>query len=478
MDTASLKTPGVYIQEIATFPPSVAEVETAIPAFIGFTELVPTNSVNRITSLVEYVALYGMAENQKDFAASLDAAGNLTIVPGKTSPYIMYYCLQLYFANGGGPAWIASAGAYANAAATGAALASLTGALGLIAKEDEPTLLVFPDAINTLPGVPYYSLLSSALAQCVNLQDRFTIIDVPNTHGDSFKDATEFRNVLNGVEPDTTYGAAYYPFLRTSIPYQVIDTDLQAILVAPAPPAPVVPPQVQHNPDGTVIPAPPAKVVKAPAPAVPNSLQLNQIKQTLANAGMILPPSAAMAGIYARIDKDRGVWKAPANVSVSNVIAPTVKIDDDEQTTLNVDVTAGRSINAIRAFTGKGTLVWGARTLAGNDNEWRYINVRRLFIEIEQSVKRSTYWAVFEPNDANTWVKVRAMIENYLLLKWKDGALAGAKPADAFYVFCGLGTTMTAQDILEGRLIVQVGLAAVRPAEFIILQFFHKLQVS
>ena len=123
-------------------------------------------------------------------------------------------------------------------------------------------------------------------------------------------------------------------------------------------------------------------------------------------------------------------------------------------------------------------MVWGARTLAGNDNEWRYINVRRLFIEIEQSVKRSTYWAVFEPNDANTWVKVRAMIENYLLLKWKDGALAGAKPADAFYVFCGLGTTMTAQDILEGRLIVQVGLAAVRPAEFIILQFFHKLQVS
>jgi len=91
LDTASLKTPGVYIQEIATFPPSIAEVETAIPAFIGFTELVLPSSVNRIISMVEYVALYGMAENQKDFAASLDAADNLTIVPGKTSPYIMYY---------------------------------------------------------------------------------------------------------------------------------------------------------------------------------------------------------------------------------------------------------------------------------------------------------------------------------------------------------------------------------------------------
>ena len=231
MDTASLKTPGVYIQEIATFPPSIAEVETAIPAFIGFTELVLPSSVNRIISMVEYVALYGMAENQKDFAASLDAADNLTIVPGKTSPYIMYYWLQLYFANGGGPAWIASAGAYANAAATGVALASLTNALALISKEDEPTLLLFPDAINTLPGATYYALLSAALTQCVNLQDRFTIIDVPNTHSESFKDATEFRNALNGVEPDTTYGAAYYPFLGTAIPYQVTDTDLQTISV-------------------------------------------------------------------------------------------------------------------------------------------------------------------------------------------------------------------------------------------------------
>ena len=101
MDTASLKTPGVYIQEIAIFPPSVAEVASAIPAFIGFTELLPSPSVNRITSLVDYVALYGVPENQKDFTASIDASGNLVVKPGKTSPYIMYYALQLYFANGG-----------------------------------------------------------------------------------------------------------------------------------------------------------------------------------------------------------------------------------------------------------------------------------------------------------------------------------------------------------------------------------------
>jgi phage tail sheath protein FI len=172
------------------------------------------------------------------------------------------------------------------------------------------------------------------------------------------------------------------------------------------------------------------------------------------------------------------VWKAPANISLADVIAPVVAIDSAFQEGLNVDPDTGKSINAIRAFAGKGTLVWGARTLAGNDNEWRYISVRRFFNMVEESVKKSTYWAVFEPNDANTWVKVRGMIESYLTDKWRDGALAGATPKDAFFVKCGLGVTMNAQDILEGRLNVEIGMAVVRPAEFIILKFSHKLQTS
>jgi phage tail sheath protein FI len=155
-----------------------------------------------------------------------------------------------------------------------------------------------------------------------------------------------------------------------------------------------------------------------------------------------------------------------------------VKLDTTAQDALNVDVTSGKSINALRSFAAKGTLVWGARTLDGNSNEWRYVPVRRLFNMVEESVKKSTYWVVFETNDANTWVKVRGMIENYLTQKWRDGALAGATTKDAFYVKCGLGTTMTAQDILEGRMNVEIGMAVVRPAEFIILKFSHKLQTS
>jgi len=190
------------------------------------------------------------------------------------------------------------------------------------------------------------------------------------------------------------------------------------------------------------------------------------------------PPSGVIAGIYSLVDNQRGVWKAPANVSLNSVIAPTATFSGSETDALNVDSTAGKSINAIRAFSGKGTLVWGARTLAGNDNEWRYISVRRFFNMVEESIKKSTYWAVFEPNDANTWVKVRGMIENYLTQKWREGALAGATTKDAFFVRCGLGVTMSAQDILEGRMNVEIGIAVVRPAEFIILKFSHKLQTS
>jgi hypothetical protein len=204
----------------------------------------------------------------------------------------------------------------------------------------------------------------------------------------------------------------------------------------------------------------------------------NEAKALLAKVFLVLPASGAVTGVYAYTDTARGVWKAPANVSLNDVLEPVVKLDDTAQGPLNVDPTSGKSINALRAFAGKGTLVWGARTLAGNDNEWRYVNVRRFFNMVEESVKKSTYWAVFESNDSNTWVKVRGMIESYLTQKWREGALAGATPKDAFFVRVGLGTTMDAQDILEGRMNVEIGMAVVRPAEFIILKFSHKMQVS
>lgn len=202
------------------------------------------------------------------------------------------------------------------------------------------------------------------------------------------------------------------------------------------------------------------------------------IVNAIGNQGVVLPPSGAVVGVYASVDRERGVWKAPANVSITAVKGPTVNVTHEDQESLNVDTEAGKSVNAIRAFTGKGTLIWGARTLAGNDNEWRYVPVRRFFNMVEESVKKATAQFVFEPNDANTWVKIRAMIENFLSLQWRAGALAGAKPDEAYYVRVGLGQTMTAQDILNGYMNVEIGMAVVRPAEFIILKFSHKMQES
>jgi hypothetical protein len=198
----------------------------------------------------------------------------------------------------------------------------------------------------------------------------------------------------------------------------------------------------------------------------------------VSNSMTIMPPSGAVAGVYAQVDRTRGVWKAPANVSLSNVLGPDTTFTATELENLNVDTVAGKSVSAIRFFTGKGTLVFGARTLAGNDNEWRYISVRRFFNMVEESCKKATEPFVFEPNDANTWVKIQGMIENFLTVLWRQGALQGAKPEHAFYVAVGLGKTMTALDILEGRLIVEIGMAVVRPAEFIILRFSHKMAES
>ena len=198
----------------------------------------------------------------------------------------------------------------------------------------------------------------------------------------------------------------------------------------------------------------------------------------VSNSMTVMPPSGAVAGVYAQVDRTRGVWKAPANVSLNNVLAPDTVFTASQLDNLNVDAVAGKSVNAIRYFTGKGTLVFGARTLAGNDNEWRYVPVRRFFNMVEESCKKSTEPFVFEPNDANTWVKIQGMIENFLTTLWRQGALQGIKPEHAFYVAVGLGKTMTSLDILEGRLIVEIGMAVVRPAEFIILRFSHKLAES
>ena len=205
--------------------------------------------------------------------------------------------------------------------------------------------------------------------------------------------------------------------------------------------------------------------------AEPDNAKLNQITNFLGQNYINMPPSPFMAGIYSRIDSDSGVWAAPANTSPVGVTGPLVDLTNKQQADLNVDASTGKSVNAIRSFTGRGTLVWGARTSDGNSLDWRYINVRRLFIAMETDISQALTAFVFKPNVHNTWVEVKMMIDAYLFGLFQDGAFAGETPEQSYRVLIGEGETMTAQDVLNGYMKVSIQVAPVRPAEFIVLTF-------
>ena len=465
------KAPGVVIDETPSPPPAVAEVATAIPAFVGYTEKAIKNSPldliltpTKITSLSDFERAFGGPNLQFDpFAITVvDAPGDKFTVSQLAEPaldYLLYYSIKLFFSNGGRQCYIVSVGTYQLSAVidlTGDASTSkatqygLSDGLDAIGLADEPTLIVIPEAAK-LTIADFQTLVQAALLQCQSLQDRFALFDLHG--GDRYLDSAALSAVreLFGSN-NLKYGAAYYPFIKTTLNYSLSAAEDNVTISY-----------------GTAVNAGLGSLESS------HPTLYAFIKGLIRDHFVVLPAAAAVAGAYAANDSLRGVWKAPANVSLASVIEPVVKVDDNYNSKLNVDAVSGKSINAIRAFTSKGTLIWGARTLAGNDNEWRYVPVRRFFNMVEESVKKSTEWVVFEPNNQNTWSKVNHQIENYLLRKWRDGALLGTKPEQAFYVRCGLGKTMTAQDILDGRLIVEIGMAPLRPAEFIILRFSHQI---
>ncbi|RJF58567.1 phage tail sheath family protein [Serratia inhibens] len=180
---------------------------------------------------------------------------------------------------------------------------------------------------------------------------------------------------------------------------------------------------------------------------------------------IVIPPSVIAAISIAKTDRTRGVWKAPANVAV-NGVTPRFPVSDD----LQGRFTQGKALNMIRTFPGMGTVMWGSRTLDDSDN-WRYIPVRRLFSMVEQDVKAALNKLVFEANSQPTWLRVKAAVDSYLYRLWQQGALLGNKEDEAWFVQIGKDITMTDEDIRQGKMVVNVGLAAVRPAEFILLQF-------
>lgn len=200
-----------------------------------------------------------------------------------------------------------------------------------------------------------------------------------------------------------------------------------------------------------------------------------QIEQILADKLNVAPPSGLMAGIWTKNDSIRGVWNAPANYSLLSVIGPKIDMTNDQQGDFNVPLN-GNAIDILRAFPGRGTVVWGARTLDGNSDDWRYVQVRRTLVYIEQSIKQALQSFVFAANTGATWTTVTGMITTFLTDLWRAGGLMGDKASEAFSVQCGLGSTMTGQDILNGYMIVNVQVQLIHPAEFIELTFTQTMQ--
>ena len=482
---ANYRSPGVFVEEISLLPPSIAEVDSAVPAFVGYTEKATNLTVDDllgqptpIGSMSDFVQYFGGADPEdntdnhlsisvneyKTGSTTTGAKASITLDVTKTSKHIFYYAIQHFFANGGGTCYIVSAGKYTDGAVT---KAKLEAGLDMVALEDAPTMLVVPEAIFLGQG-DFDELNQKSLTQASAMKDRFSILDTrittsPKAPSSITNDVATAIGNIPADEVIRQYGAVYYPFLESTYAYN-FDFDNVKL--------------TGHTINGG-----------APGADDKTGKKMSELKATAnvlyavivaeySKYHIILPPSAAVAGIYARVDRERGYWKAPANVGVLNVVKPVVSIARADQDLLNINTDTGKSVNAILAKPGYGTVVMGARTLDGNNNEWKYINVRRFFMVVEESIQKSTGWVVFEPNTSSTWVKVQAMIENYLFQKWRDGALAGAKPEQAFFVNVGLGKTMNSTDILEGRLIVEIGMAVARPAEFIILKFEQMLQTS
>ncbi|MEC5174003.1 MULTISPECIES: phage tail sheath family protein [Chryseobacterium] len=568
-------TPGISVEEITRLPNSVSLIDTAIPVFIGYTEMIPEEHTGprNISSLLEYEKHFGKAKKESILLRDTEDKGVEIITPD--AQFLMYYSLQMYFANGGGPCEILSAGNYTSGTVE---LADLIAGLNRVNHSDEPRLIVFPDAVS-LPEADFYTIYNQTIAKITSTaKNWFVIIDT--YYGNSVTQSNN-RNTIANLRNNivlTTHAAAYFPHLTTILNYTFDETDtpivhtglqsegqasavfyageiaaleelkamaseeiesvsVDALVLADLlSQAIAIAEEINETADETSGQPLDAKAdlieaieeAKAVLEAIydgtiddfvipddleagtpvfsgefdalidailavkdevgaangktlknlesSNSVLYHQIKKEISSLKVVLPPSAAMAGVYGRIDATRGVWKAPANVSLNYVLGPTEKVSDHEQSDMNVN-DAG-SVNAIRAFTGKGTLVWGARTMDAKEkteddqeNIWKYINVRRYYDMIKLSIDRALTDGKFinEPNISQTWLRAETMIENFLNQQWMDGALAGSTAKEAYHV------EVSGDIVKAGTMNITVKIALVRPAEFIVLNFSHQL---
>ena len=499
-------TPGVYVEEVPSAQAPIEGVATAVAAFVGLAPGGPINEPQRIASWADFTALFSDS-SEPDAGPFMEGA-------------YLAHSVYGYFENGGQICWVVRVGAEAEPAPARALLAppGTNGANTLHAASvapDAPGPIVVDvreegdagaDSGERKPGdaKPSYTLditgpggetekLEGLKLQSLvkEVNARSTLVRLESSGALKSLEPGTYRlekpaPELDGIDAEAIVGdtarreglgclAAIDEITMVCVPDAVTlaptgdDTALRAVQSA-------IVSHCEGAGDRMAILDPPLsarrpqEILSWRADAIPESKFATlyypwiQVRDPIGKGPVLIPPSGHMAGIWARTDATRGVHKAPANEVVRGATGLSFLLAQAEQGQLNLE-----GINCVRTFPGRGAVVWGARTLSKSQPEWRYLNVRRLFNYISESIIRGTGWAVFEPNDERLWLRLQVSTSSFLTRIWRDGALFGATPGEAFYVKCDSQNNRP-EDIDAGRVTIEVGISPVKPAEFVVFQ--------
>jgi phage tail sheath protein FI len=498
----SYLSPGVYVEEVDSGSRPIEGVGTAVAAFVGLTERGPFNTPTLVSNWSQFTGTFG------------------EFVPGSFTALSVYG----YFMNGGGNCYVVRVGEDGDSPSTGANSPrppeALLGSVKVVARDEDPDAPALTVEVSNpggeSPGEDMFRLVVKQggeqkeefdrattgrgrqnVATMVNqgsklirieerdtpTQDRIvpglvaalmpppapSAVPSPRLSSDDYVGDVQQRSGVNGLEAIDEITMLCVPDLMSAYQQGAIDLEtVQSVQLSMIAHCELMGDRI------AVLDPPPGlhaqqvkewRVDKAGYDSKYAALYWPWVKALDPSTGsnVFLPPSGFVAGLWGRNDDTRGVHKAPANEVVRGIVELETRITKNEHDLLNPV-----GINCIRAFPGQGIRVWGARTLS-SDPAWRYLNVRRLFNYLEESILSGTNWVVFEPNDQALWAKIRRTIASFLVMEWRKGALFGATPDDAFYVKCD-GETNPAEGIDLGQVVCEIGVAPVKPAEFVIFR--------
>lgn len=417
----SVNAPGVYVQEVNDGPRPIQSVSTSVAALIG----VAAASQERVLEVTPIVDLTQYERTFVNPARGPDGSGP---VPEPTD---LGLAVEGFFANGGGLCLVVNMGSSPTAA-------TLRQALALLRARDEVSIVA-------APGFADPASHNELIDHCELMEDRFAILDVPGR-------AEDMAQLTTVATPET-------------------------IAAAPSGEEGETPAEGSEGGEGAAggssrrRPTPEARPNMRARDSEYAALYYPRVVVTDPSTGRprVAPPSGHIAGVYARVDRLRGVHNAPANEPIRGVIDLEDRVDRHVQGQLNQ---AG--VNVIRSFATRGILIWGARTLATGGSEYTYINVRRFVNMLKESIEIGTQWVVFKPNNHDLWSILTRDLTAYLTRVWRDGALLGATPTEAFFVKCDRETNPD-DEINAGFLTALIGIAPVRPAEFVIIKISQNM---